>query len=161
MSMPYLAGLRLAGRRVVVIGAGVVARRRMPMLIESGAQITLIAPEATPEIARLALRGQVDWQQRPYRTGDLAGAWYVLVATDDPACNTAVSLEAEAQRTFCVRADHATAATAWTPATAEVDGLVVGVLAGGEPQRAAQTRDLIMDLLRRIARPRRSRRLAA
>ena len=74
---------------------------------------------------------------------------------------TAASVEAEAQRTFCVRADHAAAATAWTPATAEFDGLLVGVLAGGEPRRAAQTRDLIMDLLRRVARPGRSRRLAA
>ena len=91
MSMPYLAGLRLAGRRVVVIGAGSVASRRMPMLIESGADITVIAPEATPEIARLALRGQLEWQQRPYRTGDLADAWYVLVATDDSAANAAVS----------------------------------------------------------------------
>ena len=161
MSMPYLAGLRLAGRRVVVIGAGTVASRRMPMLIESGADITVIAPEATPEIARLALRGQLDWQQRPYRNGDVADAWYVLVATDDSAANAAVSVEAEAQRTFCVRADHAPAATAWTPATGELDGVLVGVLAGGEPRRAALTRDLIMDLLRRVARPGRSRRLAA
>ena len=161
MCMPYLAGLRLAGRQVVVIGAGTVASRRLPMLIESGAEITVIAPEATPEIARMALRGQLEWQQRPYRTGDLAGAWYVLVATDDSAANAAASLEAEELRTFCVRADHAAAATAWTPATAELDGLVVGVLAGGEPRRAAQTRDLIMDVLRRVARPGRSRRLAA
>ena len=161
MCMPYLAGLRLAGRQVVVIGAGTVAGRRMPTLIESGADIRVIAPESTPEIARLALRGQLEWQQRPYRAGDLADAWYVLVATDDSAANAAVSLDAEAQRTFCVRADHAAAATAWTPATAELDGLVVGVLAGGEPRRAAQTRDLIIDLLRRVARPGRSRRLAA
>ncbi len=161
MSMPYLAGLRLAGRRVVVVGAGTVASRRMPTLIESGAAITVIAPEATPEIARLALRGQLDWQQRPYRNGDVADSWYVLVATDDADANAAVSVEAEAQRTFCVRADHAAAATAWTPATSELDGLLVGVLAGGEPRRAAQTRDLIMDLLRRVARPGRSRRLAA
>jgi siroheme synthase-like protein len=161
MSMPYLAGLRLAGRRVVVVGAGSVAGRRMPMLIKSGADITVIAPEATPEIARLALRGELEWEQRPYRTGDLADAWYVLVATDDSAANAAVSVEAEAQRTFCVRADHAPAATAWTPATGELDGVQVGVLAGGEPRRAAQTRDLIMDLLRRVARPGRSRRLAA
>ena len=94
MSMPYLAGLRLAGRRVVVVGAGAVASRRMAMLIESGAAITVIAPEATPEIARLALRGQLEWQQRPYRNGDVADAWYVLVATDDAAANAAVSVDA-------------------------------------------------------------------
>ena len=112
----------------------------------------MIAPEATPEIARLALRGQLEWQQRPLPDGDLADAWYVLVATDDSAANAAVSAEAEVQRTFCVRADHAAAATAWTPATAELDGGAGRrVLAGGEPRRAAQTRDLIMELLRRVA----------
>lgn len=105
--MPYLAGLRLAGRRALVIGAGAVARHRIPMLIASGAEITVVAPEAVPEIASLALHGQIDWQRRAYRTGDLADACYVLVATDDPAVNAAASLEAQVQRTFWVRADNA------------------------------------------------------
>ena len=50
------------------------------------------------------------------REGDLDEAWYVVAATDDHDANEAVSAAAEARRIFCVRADDATAASAWTPA---------------------------------------------
>ena len=47
---PYLAGLQLAGRRVVVVGAGSVAQRRLPRLVGAGADVLLIAPAATPAV---------------------------------------------------------------------------------------------------------------
>ena len=150
MSAVYLSGLRLAGRRVVVLGAGRVAERRVPALLAAGAVVTLVAPEARPALAELADRGALAWERRTYRIGDLAGAWYVLVATDDGVANRAASVEAEQQRTFCVRADQAAEATAWTPATAEVDGVTVGVVSGGNPRRSAQLRDLLVDVLRRM-----------
>jgi len=148
----YLSGLQLAGRRVVVVGGGRVNERRLPLLLAAGAKITVIAPEVTSGINRMALRGELVWVRREYRAGDLAGAWYVLVATHDRTANQAVSREAESQHTFCVRADAAGEATAWTPATAEVDGVLVGVLAGGHPRRAAALRDLLVETLRRIGR---------
>ncbi len=148
----YLSGLRLSGRRVVVVGAGGVADRRLTLLLDSGAEVVVIAPAGTPRIARLAHSGQLSWEQREFRSGDLAGAWYVLAATDDPSVNLAVSAEAEQQQTFCVRADDASDASAWTPATAEVDGVTIGVLAGGNPRRAVHIRELLVDFLARIAR---------
>jgi uroporphyrin-III C-methyltransferase/precorrin-2 dehydrogenase/sirohydrochlorin ferrochelatase len=149
---PYLAGLQLAGRTVVVVGAGRVAARRLPLLLSAGAAVTVVAPEATPAVARMALRGEVIWEQRGYRRGALTGAWYVLVATDDRSVNAAASAEAEGNRTFCVRADDASEATAWTPATAEVDGALVGVLTGGDPRHSVQLRDLVVEVLRRLRR---------
>jgi siroheme synthase-like protein len=148
----YLSGLRLAGRRVVVLGAGRVAERRVPALLAAGAVVTVVAPEARPTLAELARRGELVWECRAYRIGDLAGAWYVLVATDDGVANRAASVEAEQQRTFCVRADHAAEATAWTPATTEVDGVMVGVVSGGNPRRSAQLRDVLAEVLRRMRR---------
>jgi uroporphyrin-III C-methyltransferase/precorrin-2 dehydrogenase/sirohydrochlorin ferrochelatase len=100
----------------------------------------------------MAQRGLLEWADRRYRPGDLAGAWYVLAATDVPEVNAQAAAEAEQQQTFCVRADDARDATAWTPATAEVDGVLVGVLAGRNPRRSAAVRDLIVQLLSRIAR---------
>jgi len=141
----------LAGRRVVVVGAGDVVRRRLPKLIESGADLTVIAPIAAPSIVELAARGELTWMARPYQPGDLAGAWYVLVASDDAACNQAVSAEADGERIFCVRADAATEASAWTPATGVVDGVTVGVLAGGDPRRAIQIRDALVATLSKLA----------
>jgi siroheme synthase-like protein len=149
---PYLAGLQLAGRAVVVVGAGRVASRRLPLLLAAAAAVTVVAPEATPAVARMALRGELTWEQRAYRAGDLDGAWYVMAATGDWSVNEAVSAEAEANRTFCVRADDASRATAWTPATAELDGALVGVLTGGDPRHSAQLRDLLVQVLHRLRR---------
>ena len=116
---PYLSGLRLAGRRVVVVGAGQVAQRRVPQLIAVGADVHVVAPEATPAIEGLVGSGEVTWHQRPFADDDLDGAWYALALTADGAVNARVIALAEERRIFCVRSDDATRGTAWTPATPE------------------------------------------
>ncbi|MER5206423.1 uroporphyrinogen-III C-methyltransferase [Streptomyces sp. NPDC002825] len=144
----YPVGLRLAGRRVVVLGGGQVAQRRLPALIAAGAEITLISPSATPSVDAMAETGEITWIKRRYEEGDLAEAWYALVATTDPAANAAASAEAERTRTWCVRADDAEAATAWTPATGRDAGVTVAVLTGHDPRRSAAVRDAIVEGLR-------------
>ncbi|MGF1432231.1 uroporphyrinogen-III C-methyltransferase [Kitasatospora sp. LaBMicrA B282] len=144
---PYPVGLLLAGRRVVVVGGGHVAQRRLPALIAAGARIELISPGTTPAVQAMADAGEIDWQQRGYADGDLAEAWYVLVATDDPAVNQAVSAEAELRRVFCARSDDAAAATAWTPATGHDEGTTVAVLTG-DPRHSAALRTTIVEGLR-------------
>ncbi|MFF5921316.1 uroporphyrinogen-III C-methyltransferase [Streptomyces flavochromogenes] len=144
----YPVGLRLAGRRVVVLGGGQVAQRRLPALIAAGADITLISPSATPSVEAMAEAGEITWTKRRYEDGDLADAWYALVATTDPASNAAASAEAERTRTWCVRSDDAEAATAWTPATGRSEGVTVAVLTGHDPRRSATVRDAIVEGLR-------------
>jgi uroporphyrin-III C-methyltransferase/precorrin-2 dehydrogenase/sirohydrochlorin ferrochelatase len=143
----YLAGLDLTGRRVVVIGAGTVAQRRLPRLISAGAVIEVIAPEATPAVEALADAGEITWSRRGYRDGDLDGAWYAVAAASDDAANAAVGAEAQRRRVFCVRSDRATEGSAVTPAVAEHDGLLLGVLAGGKPRRSAAVRDALLEAL--------------
>jgi siroheme synthase-like protein len=149
---PYLTGLRLSGRRVVVVGGGQVAARRVPRLLAAGALVRVVAPHVAPSIARSAAAEELAWVRRPFLPGDLEGAWYVLAATDDADANRAVSAEAEQHRVFCVRADRADEATAWTPATGEVDGVQVAVLAGRRPREAARVRDLLVGVLARLRR---------
>ncbi|MGA4866539.1 uroporphyrinogen-III C-methyltransferase [Streptomyces lavendulocolor] len=144
----YPVGLRLTGRRVVVIGGGQVAQRRLPALIAAGADITLISPSATPSVEAMAEAGEITWTKRRYEDGDLAGAWYVLVAATDPEANARASAEAERNRTWCVRSDDAEAATAWTPATGRSEGVTVAVLTGHDPRRSAAVRDAIVEGLR-------------
>lgn len=148
----YLAGLRLVGRRVVVVGAGAVAERRLGLLLAAGADVTVVAPGARPAIVRAARRGELGWIARPYESGDLGPAWYVLAATDSAVVNALVARDAEAERIFCVRADDAREATAWTPATAEIDGVTIGVLARRDPRRSVQVRDSLVHLLRQLTR---------
>jgi uroporphyrin-III C-methyltransferase/precorrin-2 dehydrogenase/sirohydrochlorin ferrochelatase len=142
---PYPVGLRLAGRRVVVVGGGHVAQRRIPALIAAGADVLLVSPQVTPALEGLA--GEITWEQRRFDPGDLEDAWYVVAATNDPHANDLVSTECERRRIFCVRADDASAASAWTPAVGRHAGVTVAVLANREPRKSAGVRDEIMGAL--------------
>ena len=144
----YPVGLRLAGRRVVVLGGGQVAQRRLPALVSAGADILLVSPSATPSVEAMATAGELRWERRRYLPGDLEGAWYALVATTDPAANAAAGAEAEERRVWCVRSDDAEAATAWTPATGRTAGVTVAVLTGHDPRRSAAVRDAVVAGLR-------------
>lgn len=144
----YLAGLDLAGRRVVVVGGGTVAQRRLPRLVSAGARVEVISPHVTPAVQAMADAGELAWHARRYGDGDLADAWYVVTCTSDPAVNERVAADAERQRVFCVRSDAGAQGSAVTPAVGEHDGLLVGVLAGGLPRRSAAVRDGVLDALR-------------
>jgi uroporphyrin-III C-methyltransferase/precorrin-2 dehydrogenase/sirohydrochlorin ferrochelatase len=140
----YLVGLRLGGRKVVVVGGGTVAQRRVPLLVANGADVHVISRSATPAVE--AMDG-ITLELREFRDGDLDGAWYAIAATDDPAVNAAVVAEAERNRIFCVRADVAREGTAVTPASFEYEGLAVGVLAGGDHRRSAAIRSAVHEAL--------------
>jgi len=140
---PYLLGLRLSGRRVVIIGGGAVAARRIPSLLESGAAVTVISPALSPELAELATAGRIAWTQRGYAAGDCAGAWLVGACTSDAEVNAAAAEEAEATGIWCVRADDAAGSSAWTPASGKAQGVQVAVLSG-DPRRSAGVRDVIV-----------------
>ncbi|MDQ3404124.1 MAG: uroporphyrinogen-III C-methyltransferase [Actinomycetota bacterium] len=144
----YLVGLDLAGRRVVVVGGGTVAQRRLPRLVAAGASVELVSPEVTPSVQAMADAGEIVWHRRPYADGDLVDAWYVLCCTSDTAVNRTVAEHADRARVFCVRADAGSEGSAVTPATGQYEGLLVGVLAGGEHQRSAAVRDGLLEALR-------------
>src|SRR5690606_17732205 len=135
---PYPVGLRLAGRPVVVVGGGQVAGRRVPALLAAGAELTIVSPSSRAALQGMAGAGELRWQARRYREGDLADAWYALAATDDPTVNAAVVAEADRRRIFCVRADDATQASAWTPASGRHDNVTVAVLSNRDPRRSAR-----------------------
>ncbi|QDY75913.1 uroporphyrinogen-III C-methyltransferase [Streptomyces qinzhouensis] len=148
----YPVGLRLTGRRVVVLGGGQVAQRRLPWLITAGADITLVSPSATPSVEAMVTAGELRWERRRYEEGDLEGAWYVVVASSDSEANDRASAEAERLRVWCVRSDDADAATALTPATGRSAGVTVAVLStdvhGRDPRRSAAVRDAVVEGLR-------------
>jgi uroporphyrin-III C-methyltransferase / precorrin-2 dehydrogenase / sirohydrochlorin ferrochelatase len=156
----YPSGLRLTGRRVVVVGGGHVAQRRVPQLISVGADVHLVSPEVTPAIEGMVSAGEIAWHQRGFAAADLDETWYVIAATDDHDVNEEVSAAADARRIFCVRSDDATRATAWTPAVGRHAGVTVAVLGQREPQRSAAVRDEILEGLREgtiVARHQRDR----
>ncbi|MFT3662724.1 MAG: uroporphyrinogen-III C-methyltransferase [Gordonia sp. (in: high G+C Gram-positive bacteria)] len=145
----YLAGLDLAGRKVVVVGGGGVVQRRLPNLIASGADVHVIAVDPRPTVEA---EPAVTVHTRAYAAGDLEGAWYAMACTDDPEVNAAVVAEATQRRIFCVRADDAREGTAVTPASGRHGvvgdgGVQFGVLAGGDHRLSAAVRAAISSAL--------------
>jgi len=138
----YLLGLRLRGRRVVVIGGGGVAARRVPRLLAVGADVVLISPAVTPALEELAAQRRIEWRRREYAGGDCADAWLVIACAGPAEVNARVADEAEASRVWCARADDAAASTAWTPAAGTVGDTSVGVLSG-DPRHSVAIRDTI------------------
>ncbi|HEX7740485.1 MAG TPA: NAD(P)-dependent oxidoreductase, partial [Marmoricola sp.] len=67
----YPSGLRLAGRRAVVVGGGHVAQRRVPGLVAAGADVVIVSPGITPALEAMATAGEVAWRQKAFETADL------------------------------------------------------------------------------------------
>ncbi len=141
-------GLRLSGRRCVVVGGGELAHRRVSALLDAGAHVRIVSPEATPALAALASGGRVRWERRRYEGGDLAQAWYAVAATEKPDIDAAVAAEAEAAQVFCTRGDDPTAGTAALPAIGRHGGHTIGVHSeSSQPRPAAALRDRIVGAL--------------
>src|SRR3984957_7400206 len=91
----YIACLRLTGRRCVVVGGGDVGLEKVEGLLAGEGDVTLIAPEAHPELAQLALEGSIAWERREYAAEDLEGALIAIAATSDTDVNIRVFEDAE------------------------------------------------------------------
>lgn len=137
--------LNLAGRRCVVIGGGPVAERKAAMLADAGANTVVVSPVVTEGLLRLHReRRHVDWLEREYRRGDLAGAFLAFAATDRPEVNAAVTAEAEAEGIPVNDAGDGARGSMITPGVLRRGGLVVAVSTSGAGPAAA--RELIREI---------------
>ncbi|MEG0596789.1 MAG: NAD(P)-dependent oxidoreductase [Oscillospiraceae bacterium] len=112
----------LEGKKVVVVGGGKIACRRMAVLLQFGAQVTVIAPEF------LGNPAGVLWEKRPYEAGDLAGAFLVVAATDVREVNRRVGADASLLQIPVSVADCRGECTFLFPAICSGKGLVSGVI---------------------------------
>jgi len=131
--------LDLTGRKVVIVGGGSVALRRVASVLTAGAAVTLVAPDVAEELREFDLT----IEQRRYVDGDLAGAWLAIAATDDSSVNEAVAREAADRTIFCIRADAADAGSARMPAVYRSGPITLAVNAGDDPRRAVGLRNAI------------------
>ncbi len=99
------ANMLVRGRKVVVVGAGRIATRKIGPLLELHAQVEVVAPEATRDVQGLAAAGQLVWHRRGFVADDLDGAWLAFTATGDPAVDAAVFAAGEARRVWVNSAD--------------------------------------------------------
>ena len=144
MTSYYPAFLDLHGRRCVVIGGGAVAERKVRQLLASGADVTVVSPDATPELERLADDDRLRWIRRAYAPGDLAGAWVAVAATSDGAVHRTVHDEAEREGTLLNVVDAADLCGFIAPSIVERGPVTVAISTGGaSPALARKLRELI------------------
>jgi siroheme synthase-like protein len=127
----YPVTLDLAGRDCLVVGGGPVAARKVEGLLEAGARVTVVSPVLVPTLLALATEGRVHWKPCEYRGGDVAGAWLVMVATDDRAVNAEVAAEGRARGVWVNCADDPVHCDFALPAVLRRGPLTVAISTGG------------------------------
>jgi len=144
----YPVFLDLRGRRAVVIGGGAVAEQKVLGLLSAGAHVTVVSPETTPRLAELATTGGIDLRRRPYRSGDLAGAWLAIAGTDDRAANARVWAEAEREGVLMNAVDDLDHCSFIAPAIHREGSITVAVSTSGKsPALAARLRQRVARLV--------------
>jgi siroheme synthase-like protein len=133
----YMACLRLAGRRCLVVGGGDVGLEKVEGLLVCGAAVTLVCPDAHPELEQLAAEGSIEWLARDYEPSDLEGAFLVIAATDDSEVNIAVHADAEARAMLVNVADVPPLCNFILPAVVRTGPLAIAIsTAGASPALA-------------------------
>jgi siroheme synthase-like protein len=149
---PALTGLPVnllvRGRRVVVVGGGRVAARKVEPLLDLGADVVVVAPDATAEIRGWADAGRCRLELRPFVSSDLDGAWLALTATGVPAVDAAVFAAGEAARVWVNSADDPAHCSFTMMSVVRRADVVVAFGTGGRsPALAAHLRRLLTDEL--------------
>ncbi len=144
----YMACLRLSGRRCVVVGGGEVGLEKVEGLLACDAAVTLIAPDAVPELAALATEGSIGWERRAYAgPADLEGALLVIASTDDTDVNIAVHDDAEHRAMLVNVVDVPPLCNFILPAVVRTGPLAIAIsTAGASPALAKRMKREVAEL---------------
>lgn len=133
----YPIFLRLTGRRVLVVGAGPVAARRVTGLLAEGADVTVVAPEVSEGFPSPV-------EQRDFEPSDVDGVWLVQ-ACATPEVNALVAAAARERFVWCIDAADADGSAAWTAVSVPAGPAQVAVSGGGDPSRARALAQVVSD----------------
>jgi uroporphyrin-III C-methyltransferase/precorrin-2 dehydrogenase/sirohydrochlorin ferrochelatase len=132
----------LSGRRVLVVGGGEVAQRKVRALLEAGALVEVGAPALAPDLQALLEAGRITWREGRFEAAWLDGAWLAIAATDDSVVNRAVAVEGERRRLFVNVVDDAALGNVQLPARVQRGPLQIAISSGGSaPMLARHVRE--------------------
>jgi len=146
--MKYLPiGLDLRGRTCVVVGGGKIGTRKATNLLQAGAAVTVVSPEATENLVQLAREKRLVWHKEAYRGGVLDGAFLAVAATDDEDTNIRLVRDARTRGVLACDASDASRSEVIFGALHHGDGVTLAVFTDGrDPSLARKTRDRIAAL---------------
>ena len=129
--------VKLEGRPVLLVGAGPVGESKVGGLLSAGASVTVVAPNATPAIVKLAEEEKVRWHRREFRPGDLAGAVLVVAAVPRDVAK-AVYEEAQRRHVLCNSVDDIENCDFYYPAVVNRGDLQIAISTSGHSPALAQ-----------------------
>lgn len=130
--------VKLAGRRITIIGGGAVAERKIAKLIGAGASVRVVAPDLTPALSELRDNGVLSHVARPYQNGDVAGSFLAIAATNDKMVNKAIAEEAARYAILSDICDAPNLSSFTMPAVIERGDLVIAISTGGKSPALAK-----------------------
>ncbi|MBL0542976.1 siroheme synthase CysG [Aeromonas caviae] len=139
---------RLDNKPVLLVGGGEVAQRKARLLLDAGAQLTVVAPELDPELAELAANGNIEWLAGEFAPEQLTGKWLVVAATDRREVNALVYQSANQARIFANVVDDPKRSSFIMPSIIDRSPLMVAISSGGKaPVLARLLREKLEALL--------------
>ncbi|MFQ2074983.1 siroheme synthase CysG [Aeromonas veronii] len=139
---------RLDNKPVLLVGGGEVAERKARLLLDAGAQLTVVAPELDPELAELAASGSIEWLAGEFASEQLAGKWLVVAATDRREVNALVYQSANQAQIFANVVDDPKRSSFIMPSIIDRSPLMVAISSGGKaPVLARLLREKLEALL--------------
>ncbi len=146
MTYFYPVFLNLTGRRCVVIGGGQIAEGKITKLIDSGANITVISPDATQGIRDAADRGAIELHERKYKNGDLQDSFLTIAATNDRVVNQEIFEEAEKLGVLLNAVDDPPHCSFIAPSIVKRGPVTLAISTGGaSPALARKLRETLTD----------------
>ena len=140
----YPVFIAVKGRSCVVVGGGNIGEEKARKLLECAADVVVISPQVTEDVRKLADDGHLNWIRRPYREGDLEGAFIAIAATDDNRLNTQIAQEAERRNVLLNVVDVTHLCTFIAPSVVRRGDVTVAVSTGGaSPALARKFRELL------------------
>lgn len=138
----YPISLNVTRRPCAVIGGGPIAEQKVLALLDAGALVTVVAAELTARLQALATEGAIRVLRRPYRRGDLHGAFLAIAAGEDRTANAEIWEEAGRERVVLNAVDDTPHCHFIAPAIFRQGDLTVAVSTGGKsPALGVRLRD--------------------
>ena len=144
----YIACLKLSGRKCLVIGGGEIGLEKVEGLLACDGDVMLVAPEAVPELERLAAEGSIAWERREYAgMDDLEGTFIVIAATDDTDTNIRIYEDAERRAMLVNVVDVPPLCNFILPAIVRTGPLAIAIsTAGASPALAKRMKRQVSEL---------------
>ena len=134
----YPICLDITDRLAVVVGGGEVAERKTRGLLECGAEVRVVAPEATPALTALAQKREIEWLRREFHPGDIEKAFLVFAATDSAAVNTRVCQACDVAGVLVNRVESPEASDFIVPVTLRRGAFTLSIATGGASPHLGQ-----------------------